>query len=389
MGQALIDSLLAALVAFLVSSAAIPLVKRLALAVRAVDYPGGRRDQAGGIPRLGGVAAVLGLFVAQGLLVVLRWGEFKGGISNLEAVTLPLAFFIIFICGLLEDTLGLSPISRVLMQATAALLVIRAGWSFGAIYLPFVGDLKLGALTGLISLLWIVGVTNAINLLDGLDGLAGGVVAIIASTMLIFSLWHQDYLTVLVMGAMVGACMGFLRKNWAPAKIYLGDAGSLTLGFLLAIVSVRSSVKVSAAIAILVPILALGLPVIDTLLVMLFRFTQKRHSPLARRFARMFRADRNHLHHLMTGLGRSRGRIVLGIYAVALVFCAMALVAATSRNATLGFALVGVEILVVFGMRQLGLHADALKISLEKRKAARELLHAATETDLEGVKNNA
>jgi UDP-GlcNAc:undecaprenyl-phosphate GlcNAc-1-phosphate transferase len=181
------------------------------------------------------------------------------------------------------------------------------------------------------------------------------------------------------MGAMVGTSLGFLRKNWAPAQIYLGDAGSLTLGFVLAIVSVGSSIKTPAAIAILVPILALGLPVIDTLLVMLFRFTKKRRGSVTKRFARMFRADRNHLHHLMLRLGPSRGRIVVGIYSVALVFCAMALIVAISRNATWGFILIGIEVLVIFAMRQMGLHANALRMSLEKRRSARESLLSGIE----------
>jgi UDP-GlcNAc:undecaprenyl-phosphate GlcNAc-1-phosphate transferase len=201
-------------------------------------------------------------------------------------------------------------------------------------------------------------VTNAVNLLDGLDGLAGGVVSIIASSMLVFSIWRQDFHTVLMLSAAVGACLGFLRKNWAPAQIYLGDAGSLTLGFILAIISIRSSIKAPAAIAILVPILALGLPVIDTLLVMLFRFTKRaRGRPMVKRAARMFRADRSHLHHLLVRLGLSRQRIVLLIYIVAAAFCSMALVVATSRDAYLGMVLVGLEILVVFGMRQMGLRA--------------------------------
>jgi len=377
MGGALIYSLVAAAVAFLVSIAAMPLVRRVALAVRSVDYPGVRRDQAEGIPRLGGVAAVIGLLVGGASVAVLRWGAWSPQATPAEMILIPIALIIVFACGFLEDTIGLSTLTRFILETTAALLVMKAGWCFGAIHLPFVGDIKLGIFTGLVCLIWIVGVTNAINLLDGLDGLAGGVVAIIASSLLVFSLWLQDYLTVLIMGALVGACLGFLRKNWAPAKIYLGDAGSLTLGFILAIVSVHSSIKAPAAIAILVPILALGLPVIDTLLVMLFRFTQKRHGSLARRCARMFHADRNHLHHLMARLAPSRNRIVILIYSVAVAFCALAFLAAASKNTNLGFVLVALEILVVFGMRQVGLNADAFKMSLEKRRGVREMLRAA------------
>src|SRR5262249_27384453 len=150
--------------------------------------------------------------------------------------------------------------------------VVYAGWSFSQLYVPLSGNVNLGILGGLFTLIWIVGVTNAINLLDGLDGLAGGVTAIIASSLLIFAWIQGQLLTVMLMSAIVGACLGFLRHNWAPAKIFMGDSGSLTLGFLLATMSLYSSIKGAATVAILVPVLALGLPVIDTLLVMAVRF---------------------------------------------------------------------------------------------------------------------
>ena len=384
MVEAIVYGLVAAGIAFLVTSAAMPFVRRISLAVRAIDYPGGRRHQADAIPRLGGVAAILGLFVGAVSIIVMRWEAWNVDITNTQVVAIPLALFIVFVCGFLEDTVGLSPLIRILLQTTAALLVIKAGWSFGFINLPLIGNLELGIFGGFLSVVWIVGVTNAINFLDGLDGLAGGVAAIIASSMLILSLWLQDFVTVLIMAAVVGACLGFLRKNWAPAQIYLGDAGSLTFGFVLALVSVRSSMKSPTAIAVLVPILALGLPVIDTLLVMLFRFTRKSRGTLTRRFSRIYRPDRNHLHHLLTRIGHNRRRIVLIIYSVAVLFCALALTVATSRNLILGLILIGLEIFIVFAMRYLGMHSDALSISLKQRQGVREFLIARGYKSLNG-----
>jgi UDP-GlcNAc:undecaprenyl-phosphate GlcNAc-1-phosphate transferase len=382
MFETLVYSLIGCGLAFLVSAAAIPLVKRMALSVRALDYPGGRRDQAEAIPRLGGVAVVLGLMIAQVFVVWLCWGQWKAQNTAAQLVVVPFAFLLIFISGLLEDTVGLSTVTRLCTQIVSALLVMKAGWSFGVVYLPFIGNMELGFLTSLISLLWIVGVTNAINFLDGLDGLAGGVVAIISSSLLVFSVWHHDFVTAIIMGTIVGACIGFLRKNWAPAQIYLGDAGSLTLGFILAVVSIHSSIKAPAAVVIMVPLLALGLPVIDTLLVMLFRFTQRSgRASLMKRARRMFRADRNHIHHVLLGLGASRGRIVIILYSVAVAFCAMALLAASSRTVTLGLILVALEIVVIFTMRKLGMRSSALKISLEKRRQAKELLNGIVAAD--------
>jgi UDP-GlcNAc:undecaprenyl-phosphate GlcNAc-1-phosphate transferase len=378
MTDALIYCFLAGLVAFLISSATIPLVRRIALSVRAVDYPGGRHEQAEAIPRLGGVSPVLGFIIGSSVVAALNWGTWSTEITSAQLISIPLALCIIILCGFVEDTIGLSPLTRILMQATAALLMVKAGWCFDSINVPFIGNLQLGILGGILSMLWIVGVTNAINFLDGLDGLASGVVAIICSSMLVLALWRKDFLTALVMGAAVGASLGFLRKNWAPAKIYLGDSGSLTFGFILALVSIRSSIKASAAIAILVPILALGLPVIDTLLVMLYRFMQgkKRRSrkSFKSRFARMFHPDHSHLHYLMLRLGPSRRRIVIIIYSIAAAFCAMALIVASSSNLNLGMLLVVIEVFVVLGIRQLGLKADARKMSLEKREAVRKMI---------------
>jgi UDP-GlcNAc:undecaprenyl-phosphate GlcNAc-1-phosphate transferase len=356
MGKTAIDSLVGALIAFVVSSAAIPLIRRIALAIRAVDYPGGRREQVEGIPRLGGVAVVLGLFVSQAVLAVLQWNAWRATLTTAEIVAIPLAVFIIFICGLLEDTVGLSPLVRVILQTIAAILVIKVGWGFGSIHIPFVGGLEFGILSWLVSLIWIVGVTNAMNLLDGLDGLAGGVVAIIAASLLVFSLGGGDLVPAAVMATIVGACLGFLRKNWAPAQIYLGDAGSLTLGFMLAVISIHSFIKTSAIIAILVPVLALGLPVIDTLMVMVFRFTRKSSGPIVKRVGHMFRADRSHLHHIMLSIEHNRKRIVIGIYSVAIIFCSLAFIVATLRNTALGFILIAFEVLVILAMRQFGLH---------------------------------
>lgn len=198
--------------------------------------------------------------------------------------------------------------------------------------------------------------------------------AIIAAGLAIFALGTGNVVAAVAMSTMVGACLGFLRKNWAPAQIYLGDAGSLTLGFTLAIVSVHVSLKISAVAAILFPLLALGLPVFDTLLVMLFRFRKKIRTPMVRRLASVFRADRSHLHHLMLHLGLNRQRIVLGIYLVTAAFCALALVAVSVRNTWLGLLFLLFELAVVFAIRHLGNHAELLRRPIPGREKLKALL---------------
>jgi len=321
---------------------------------------------------MGGIAIAAGIAAGAALPSMMVWQQWVQKVASPQFSALLLGTAMVFLIGLADDVIGLSCIQRFLVQVGAAAAVLYGGWSFGRLYVPLWGEVDLGFWGGLITVVWIVGVTNAINLLDGLDGLAGGVAAIIAASLLIFAWIQGKPLTVILISAIVGACLGFLRHNWTPARIYMGDSGSLTLGFLLAVMSLHASMKGAAAVAILAPILALGLPVIDTLLVMAVRFVEEPQGSLLRRFARMFQADRNHIHHLMARAAPGRKQIVLVIYLVAACFCAMALVVAVSRSAALGVALVAVEVMVVFLMRNLGVRREARALSVKHRRRVRE-----------------
>jgi UDP-GlcNAc:undecaprenyl-phosphate/decaprenyl-phosphate GlcNAc-1-phosphate transferase len=374
MTELIVLSLIGTLTAFLVSTGMVPLMIRLGMAVRAVDYPGGRRRQSGATPRVGGVAILAGLAAGAAVTGLSCFSAWQSDVSKTELTAFTAAVLLIFLTGLLEDTIGLSTTVRFAAQGAAALVMVSVGWSFGTMSLPLVGDIHLGLMSILVSVFWIVGVTNAVNFLDGLDGLAGGVVAIIAASLGILGFVRGDAMTLVLMAPLVGACLGFLRHNRPPARIYMGDAGSLTLGFLLALLSIYSSTKASAAVAFLVPVLALGLPVIDTLLVMALRFFHRRRSSLLKRCSAMFRADRNHLHHLLVQLGKDRSRVVLVIYLVAASFCAMALIVAATDSMHLGIFLVLLEILVIYLMRRFGLQGEALRLSLAQREQARRIL---------------
>ncbi|HEY4596206.1 MAG TPA: MraY family glycosyltransferase, partial [Thermoanaerobaculia bacterium] len=171
------------------------------------------------------------------------------------------------------------------------------------------------------------------------------------------------------------SCIGFLRHNWEPARVFMGDSGSLMLGFLLAATSVHSSLKAPAAVAILVPILALGVPVMDTLLVMAVRFLDRPKSALTGRFLRMFQADRQHLHHLLAHFGGERRRIVAVIYGVVLSFCALALFVAFTGETALGVALVVLEFSVILTMRQMGMAMEARRLArLQREEIKAEVL---------------
>jgi UDP-GlcNAc:undecaprenyl-phosphate GlcNAc-1-phosphate transferase len=364
-------ALAAALIAGVVTGAMVPFAAKLAFAVRAVDYPGGRKFHGGAVPRLGGVAIAVGLGFGAGTVALLRWTEWGMPVSDRELVALLIGSAMVFTVGLVDDIVGVSVAKKFLVEFAAAGLIVWAGWRFTSLGLPGV-DLQLGTLGGVLTLVWIVGVANAINLFDGLDGLASGVVAIIACSLLVYSLVQDNHFTVILMGALGGACLGFLPHNWMPAKIYMGDAGSLLLGFLLAATTVHSSLKSSAAVAILIPVLALGVPVMDTLIVMTVRFLERPKGHAVERLLRMFRADRNHVHHLMQRHGASRPVVVRTLYVLVLGSCAMALTVALTKSSGLGMTLVVVEAAAILLVRTLGLARLTRTLSSDQREELRE-----------------
>jgi UDP-GlcNAc:undecaprenyl-phosphate GlcNAc-1-phosphate transferase len=357
--EILVLALAAAVAAGLVTDLTVPLVSRAAFAVRALDYPGGRKHQTTVTPRLGGVA------IAGGV-------AFGGA-----GVALAMAGILVFLVGVVDDVIGVSSFKKFGVQVLAAILLVRVDWTFDAISIPGTESLHLGIFGPVLTVLWIVGVTNAVNLIDGLDGLAVGVVGIIAASLLGYALLLGNPGTVILMAAMTGACVGFVRHNWAPAKIFMGDSGSLTLGFLLGAMTVHSSLKAPAAIAIVVPVLALGLPVLDTLLVMGVRFLSRPHGRVADRLLAMFHADRNHLHHLLLHHGKSRGRVVAWIYGVVITFCVLALIVALTRNPTLGLFVLAVEGLVIVLLRRSGMARLVAERSRQQRDELRTELEIA------------
>jgi len=382
MSNILFYALGAAVVAALLTSLMVPPVTRLAVALRALDHPDARKLQETAVPRLGGVAISLGLALGAGIAGVSRWGQWDT-LQRSEMLVLALGTGLVFLVGVADDLSGVSVAKKLVCQILAAWLLVEMGWSFEVLRLPMVGEIPLGWLGPVVSLLWIVGVTNAVNLIDGLDGLASGIVAIIATSVLTYSVVQGNAGTVLLMAATAGSCLGFLRHNWQPAKIFMGDSGSLTLGFLLAAATVHSSLKAPAAVAILVPLLALGLPVIDTLLVMGVRFLERPHSPPAERFLRMFAADRQHLHHLLAHYGAEHKLAVKVLYLVAVCFCGMALLVAFTGETALGVALVVLEFAVVFGMRRMGMTMAAKRLAETRRRGLADEVRGQAEPPAE------
>ncbi|MFQ5668505.1 MAG: hypothetical protein ACE5I7_19035 [Candidatus Binatia bacterium] len=344
-----------------------PAAAALARWVGAVDEPDQRRVHTGRIPRLGGLAVFiafvgaigLGFLADQFLLTVFwgnkwPWGWLLGGA------------LVVVACGTADDLLTLGPVLKLCFQLLAGFMVLAAGCGIALITNPLTGTgIELGLLAVPLTLLWVVGITNAFNLIDGLDGLAVGVGLIASATLFLVSLAGGRVDVALLAVALAGALAGFLYYNFNPASVFLGDSGSLLLGYLLSVLSIQAAHKGATAVVILVPLLALGLPIMDALLAMirrLLRALRVVRPDLERNEYRflvlgptsLFRADRDHIHHRLLALGLTHRRAVLLLYAVCLALGTLAFVAVSARGAgtaiMVGFVAIGSYV----GIRKLG-----------------------------------
>ena len=310
-----------------------PIVAKFSRRLGAVSDVGGRHVGHVPIGRLGGAGVLIGCIVS---VVLHGWVNisFRNALAQfqVQAIGIGVGFTIVAAVGFWDDVRRLSASVKLFFQLIAALFVYGCGVEISAVDLPFLDPIQLGFLSFPITLLWIVGIINAINLIDGLDGLAGGVLLFASIINLVVALVSNATITVVLMGSVAGAVVGFLVFNWYPAKIYLGDGGAYSLGFLIAVSGLISPMqKASTGIAILVPVLAAGLPIIDTTLVMLRRILNKQG---------VFSPDRGHLHHILLDSGISHRRVVVGLYFVCLVFCSLALTLVLHRNYLVGWFLV-------------------------------------------------
>jgi UDP-GlcNAc:undecaprenyl-phosphate GlcNAc-1-phosphate transferase len=262
-----------------------------------LDEPDGeRRLHRTAVPRLGGVGIFIGTAVTS--LIVLAIG-FGTGQANLPYPTLlpgvALGAALIFATGLVDDLRGLGPRGKLVLQTLAAIAVVGFGFRIDNLILTATGgSLSLGYLSIPLTIFWIVGMTNAFNLIDGVDGLAGSVALIALATSIGVDIYLHDPRSLVISLAMLGAVFGFLRYNNNPARIFLGDSGSMTLGFFLAIRLVISSTTTDGRTYALVPLFALAFPLLDTFIA------------IARRWLRghpFSRADGRHIHHQLLALG--------------------------------------------------------------------------------------
>lgn len=303
---------ISALAAFLFT----PLVARLAVCWGAIDLPGGRKVHQKPMPRLGGLAVFIGFcFPWAGfyLLDNLVTETFQNYEKLFAALMVGAAMMLAL--GVWDDLKGLNALQKFAIQIATAVGLYGAGFQITVLSNPLGGAIELGHWSLPVSVLWIVGITNAINLLDGIDGLAAGVTACIALSLALINILANHIIVALLTLCLAGACLGFLPYNFSPARIFLGDSGSLFIGIVLACIGVISLFKAATATFVTVPLILFGLPLLDTTSVFLGRLF---------RGAPLFRADQTHVHHRLLQLGLNHKQAALFLYCIAMMLGAAA-----------------------------------------------------------------
>lgn len=292
-------------VAFIAAIILTPLVIKLAYRIGAVDRPNYRKVHARIMPRIGGLA-IFGAFII-GYAILLPKDEHATGIL--------IGAVLIVLIGFLDDMLEITAKAKILGQLVAALVVVLwGGLQIEFINLPFIGQLDFGYLSIPITIIWIIGITNAINLIDGLDGLAAGVSTIALIAITVMAVLMGDVFVAATASILAASSLGFLVFNFHPAKIFMGDTGSLFLGFMISVLALLGFKNV-AVVSLVIPIIMLGVPISDTFFAIVRRVRMKQS---------ITAADKSHLHHCLLRVGFSHRQAVLTIYGIAILFGAAA-----------------------------------------------------------------
>ena len=286
--------------AFAVSNVFTPIAKTISMKVGAIDYPKARGMHQKPMPRMGGLAIVIGfMFTVLLLYRFVEFGETRKLIGFMIGATM------IVVLGMFDDIYDLRARFKFFVQILAALVAIMSGIQIHVVMWPVTKALTY--LSVPITLLWIVGVTNAVNLIDGLDGLAAGVSSIAALCVMVLCILTGEEMAILLTAALAGSCLGFLPRNFNPAQIFMGDTGATFLGYTLAVTSILGVFKGYAILALVVSMLCLGLPIFDTIFAMVRRFAK--HQPI-------MQADRGHLHHRLIDRGFTQKQAVMILYII-------------------------------------------------------------------------
>ncbi len=324
-----------------------PFVRRLAFRLNIVDHPNDRKVHKKVMPYLGGVAIYISF--ALSYLVTSRLTDFE---STIIGNSILIGGLIIVLTGSIDDAKDIRPKWKLLGQIIAAILPIYYGLTINEISLPFMEEgVYVGWFGIAITFLWIVGMTNAVNFIDGLDGLASGVSAISFGALFVVSMLLGNVMLAFTSLLLIGAIIGFLPYNFYPARIFMGDSGSMFLGYTLALMSLLELKQVTL-VSFLVPIMILGIPLMDTFYAMIRR--KLKGVPISS-------PDKNHLHHRFLHLGFSHRTSVLIIYTISFVFSCFA-VLVLHTNILLSLVVSGVVLVLVHLLAEfIGIFSDQFK----------------------------
>ena len=304
-------------VAFVVAYAMVPASKAIALRLGGIDYPGERRVNDHAIPRMGGIALYVG-FLAGVVVMVIGVNYFSWDMGNVLAIVdvnyiqLLVGVTLMFAVGIVDDVTPLAPRSKFAGQILAAAVVYGAGVDIGMVRGIFTGELlELAWLDMPLTILYILVFVNVVNIIDGLDGLAAGLVAIMAISLMFLCLRRGNFVLVMACFALFACCLAFLRFNFHPASVFMGDSGSHLLGTVVAVVSILGVVRTQSLAVSLVPLVIAGVPVMDTTAAVIRRIREGK---------RIDEADMEHVHHRLLDAGFSQRRAVLSLYALSALF---------------------------------------------------------------------
>jgi glycosyl transferase, family 4, conserved region len=331
--------ILALIIALLASFLLTPYIKQLAVKIGAVDKPDKRKVHTQVMPRLGGLA----IYLATMLAIVCSMPITRDLLGILLGGTW------IVIVGVLDDKYSLPARVKLAGQMIAAVILVAFDVKIEWLNNPFGGYFYLEYLSIPFTVFWVISFINVVNLIDGLDGLAAGVSGIASITVILVAV-HQGYFPVATLtAALAGGIIGFIHYNFNPATIFMGDTGSMFIGYMLAAISIFGAVKSAATIALIVPAIALGLPIMDTAFAILRRYSNGRP---------IFQPDKGHLHHRLLAMGLSQRQAVLLMYGISIVLCLAAFVLAEANVYVAAVVIVLILVGVAVGAKRIGILND-------------------------------
>ncbi|MFH0926427.1 MAG: MraY family glycosyltransferase [bacterium] len=330
------------LISLSVSLLSIPIIIKLSYKFQILDIPTKHKTHKFPIPTFGGLA----IYFSFVMIVLYMLGRnLISGDTNI-VLNLLLGGTLIVTLGIYDDLKGVSPLVKLSIQCLVAVIAYFFGFRINILTNPAGGVLSLGMAGGVITILWIIGIINAINLIDGIDGLAAGIVCIASFFLLLPELRENRVLIATILIGLLAGTLGFLRYNFPPAKIFLGDTGSMFIGYILACVSLIGTRKGTTAIALLVPIIILGVPVLEVLLSIIRRIINGEHP---------FKADKKHLHHRLLNIGMPPKRAALLLYGISIIFGGISFILTIVPKEAVIVILLVLLILCIIGLRLLEL----------------------------------